>query len=240
MANPYCDAGKNRGQQVHRLFAAIAPRYDFMNDLQSLGLHRLWKTRLVKMSQVQAGQKALDICCGTGDVASALARGGARTIGLDYSREMLLCAAHRTEPASGQLSFVQGDAMIMPFATQVFDVVTISYGLRNLPDVTAALEEIQRVTKPGGKLLILDFGKPENPLWRGLYFAYLRWMLPTLGRCCAGNAAAYGYILESLRHYGAQAGVTAALRQTHWTHLQVVNCLGGAMSIHSGQKPPRN
>jgi demethylmenaquinone methyltransferase / 2-methoxy-6-polyprenyl-1,4-benzoquinol methylase len=240
MANPYFDPGADQSQRVNQLFEGIASRYDLINDLQSLGLHRWWKRRLVKMCRLTATDIALDICCGTGDISWSLAQAGVHTVGLDSSSNMLKFAHQRAAPTSSAPLFIHGDAMKMPFVDACFDVVTISYGLRNLPRADVALKEIRRLVKPGGRLLILDFGKPANPIWRGIYFAYLRWVVPVIGRVICGNAQAYSYILESLRHYGAQTGIAAALNAGHWVNVLVVNCLGGAMSIHYAEKPLRN
>jgi demethylmenaquinone methyltransferase / 2-methoxy-6-polyprenyl-1,4-benzoquinol methylase len=240
MANPDYDPGDDQSQRIGQLFEGIASRYDLINDLQSLGFHRGWKRRLVKLCRLTSTDVALDICCGTGDISWSLAQAGARTVGLDSSPNMLRLASQRTAAGPYVPVFIQGDAMRMPFLDACFDVVTISYGLRNLPRVEAALKEIRRLVKPGGRLLILDFGKPPNPLWRGIYFAYLRWVVPVIGRIFCGNAQAYSYILESLQRYGAQTGVTGALKASHWVNILVVNCLGGAMSIHYAEKPLRN
>ena len=242
VANEYFSPGAQRAEKVGDLFAGIAPRYDFINDLQSFGLHRLWKRRLVQLARVRPGDRALDLCCGTGDVAFALARAGAEVTGLDFSEPMLAVAARRsaTIPHSAfpLPHFQQGDALHTPFADASFDIVTISYGLRNLADFDAGLREMWRVARPGARLLVLDFGKPDNALWRALYFAYLRWGVPLFGRVFCRNAPAYAYIHESLQHYPAQRGVDAKLRELGCARPQLVNLLGGVMSLNVGEKVP--
>ncbi|MBE7500256.1 MAG: bifunctional demethylmenaquinone methyltransferase/2-methoxy-6-polyprenyl-1,4-benzoquinol methylase UbiE [Verrucomicrobiales bacterium] len=240
MANPYYQHGTRRADGVRDLFATIARRYDRLNDLQSLGLHRRWKACLVRLARLGPGQHALDVCCGTGDVAFALASTGARVTGLDFSPAMLdvaraRCLRFRHEPA---ITLVQGDALALPFPEATFDAVTISYGLRNLAHLEAGLAEKHRVTRPGGRVLILDFGHPANPLWRRLYFAYLQVAVPVFGRCFAGSATAYAYILESLRHYPAQQTVAELLRQQGFVHVRITDLLGGAMAIHEAEKRP--
>lgn len=238
MGNRFYEAGEGRAERVNDLFAAIAPRYDLINDLQSFGLHRWWKRRLIQFAAVQPGEAALDLCCGTGDVAFALAEAGARVTGMDFSAPMLAVAEARkvkVGEAAGPV-FVQGDALRTPFPDAHFDVVTISYGLRNLASVDEGLREMWRVLKPGGRLLVLDFGKPDNAAWRGAYFAYLRFAVPVFGRLFCKNAAAYAYILESLQHYPAQRGVDEKLRALGAANARIVNFLGGVMSINVAEK----
>ena len=240
MTNPFYDPGKERAARVSDLFGTIAPRYDLMNDLQSFGLHRWWKRRLIRLADPKPGEQALDVCCGTGDLAFEIARRGARVAGLDFSEGMLRVAEARSrerEQNSRAVGFFRGDAQKIPFRDNSFEVVTVAYGLRNLASWETGLRELARVTKPGGRLLVLEFGKPPNGPWREVYFLYLRLFVPVLGRVFAGSAAAYSYILESLRHYPAQEGVAAKMRELNLQDIEVMNLLGGAMSIHYGRKP---
>jgi demethylmenaquinone methyltransferase/2-methoxy-6-polyprenyl-1,4-benzoquinol methylase len=241
MPNKYYDAGAERAEKVGDLFASIAPRYDLINDLQSFGLHRLWKRRLVKLSAARPGTRALDLCCGTGDVAFALAKCGAEVIGLDFSEPMLQVARTRAEsapPTAAQgPTFLQGDAEQIPFPDESFDIVTVSYGLRNLAIWERGLEEMWRVAKSGGRLLVLDCGKPDHPAWRALYFGYLRMVVPVFGRLFCGDGQAYAYILESLKHYPAQHGVAAKMRDLGCRDVKIIPLLGGVMTINLGVKP---
>ena len=249
MANKFYSTGEQRAAKVHDLFAVIAPRYDLINDLQSFGLHRLWKRRLVELAAVRPGDRALDLCCGTGDIALALAQRGAQVVGLDFTEEMLIIAESRvansqSRVVSGNLQsairnpqFLRGDAQRIPFPEAEFDIVTIGYGLRNLADWETGLEEMARTAKPGARLLVLDFGRPGNWLWRSLYFSYLKLFVPLLGLVFCRNAGAYAYILESLKHYPAQRGVAARMRGLGLTNVRIVNLVGGAMSINYGEKP---
>lgn len=229
----------DRATRVRRLFDAIARRYDRINDLQSAGLHRLWKRRVVKLAGVGPGDRVLDVCCGTGDVAMRLARAGAEVTAVDFSEAMLAVArqrARRWRGVAGRVRFLQADAMRLPFADDAFDAVTIAYGLRNLADWRAGLRELIRVTRPGGRVVILDFGKPGCGWWRRLYFGYLRWIVPLWGSWVAGDRSAYAYILESLEAYPAQPGVARALHELGCEPVEVINLLGGAMSLHRGIK----
>jgi demethylmenaquinone methyltransferase/2-methoxy-6-polyprenyl-1,4-benzoquinol methylase len=247
MANQFYDPGRDRAARVRELFARIAPRYDLVNDLQSFGLHRFWKRSVIRLAEPNPAKVALDLCCGTGDLALALARRGAKVVGLDFSERMLEVALKRnnlrqeSDPGTSQGSttprFVQSDALLTPFPDRSFDIVTIAYGLRNLADLDAGLREMARVAKPGARLLVLDFGKPANVLWRRLYFSYLKLFVPVLGRIFCGNADAYAYILESLKHYPAQVGVAAQMRELGLVDVRVVNFLGGIMSINYAQRP---
>jgi len=243
LTNPFFDVGSQRAAKVQGLFARIAPRYDLINDLQSFGLHRYWKRCLISLAGVQAGVRALDVCCGTGDLALALARRGAEVVGLDFSQPMLEVAQRRrpTPPHDlRNLHFIRADAQRLPFPDNSFDVVTVGYGLRNLASWEAGLGEMQRVARPGGRLLALDFGKPAQALWRSLYFGYLKLFVPWFGRLFFGNASAYAYILQSLKHYPGQQGVAAKMRELGLDTVRVINLVGGAMSINYAEKGRTN
>ena len=241
MSNIFCAPGEQRAVKVNDLFAAIARRYDLLNDLQSFGLHRRWKSRVVELAAVQSGDRALDLCCGTGDLALALARRGAEVTGLDFSPAMLeIAEARRQRNFKSQISnlkFMPGDALQIPFPDAAFDIVTVGYGLRNLTSWEKGLAEMRRVAKPGARLVVLDFGKPANALWRGIYFAHLKCTVPLLGWMFCGNADAYAYILESLKQYPAQPAVAAKMRELKLVNVCVINFLGGAMAINYGEIP---
>ncbi|HUR46365.1 MAG TPA: bifunctional demethylmenaquinone methyltransferase/2-methoxy-6-polyprenyl-1,4-benzoquinol methylase UbiE [Candidatus Saccharimonadales bacterium] len=235
MSNKYYEAGQHRAERVQDLFAAVAPRYDLINDLQSFGLHRWWKRRVIRLADPQPGERALDLCCGTGDVAFALSRRGCDVIGLDFSEPMLAVARLRiTQSAAPR--FLQGDAQSLPFSDNSFDLVTVSYGLRNLSDWKKGLSEMVRVARPGGRLLVLDFGKPDNLAWRRLYFFYLKWFVPIFGKIFCGDSQTHAYIMESLNHYPAQHGVAAAMNEMGCSAVKIVNLLGGVMTINYGKK----
>jgi demethylmenaquinone methyltransferase/2-methoxy-6-polyprenyl-1,4-benzoquinol methylase len=242
VSNVFYTPGEQRAAKVNDLFAAIARRYDLLNDLQSFGLHRRWKRRVVELAAVQSGNRALDLCCGTGDLALALARRGAAVTGLDFSPAMLDVAESRNkipDPKSGARNptFIQDDAQQIPFPDETFDAVTVGYGLRNLTSWEKGLDEMHRVARPGARLVVLDFGKPANALWRAIYFGHLRCSVPLIGRLFCGNADAYAYILESLKHYPAQLAVAEKMRELKLVNVRVINFLGGAMAINYGEKP---
>ena len=239
MSNTFYAPGEQRAAKVNDLFAAIARRYDLLNDLQSFGLHRLWKRRVVNLANVKPGDIALDLCCGTGDIALALAQRGAETIGLDFSEKMLEVAAARQRNFKSQISnlkFLEGDAQQIPFPENSFDIVTVGYGLRNLAGWERGLEEMLRVAKPGGRIVVLEFGKPANLIWRKIYFTHLKCSVPLIGLLFCGNPQAYAYILESLKHYPAQLAVAEKMRGLKLADVRVINLLGGAMAINYAEK----
>jgi demethylmenaquinone methyltransferase/2-methoxy-6-polyprenyl-1,4-benzoquinol methylase len=245
VSNVFYAPGEQRAAKVNDLFAAIARRYDLLNDLQSFGLHRRWKRRVVELAAVQSGNRALDLCCGTGDLALALARRGVEVTGFDFSQAMLeIAETRRRKNFKPQISnlksnpqFIRGDAQQIPFPDASFDIVTVGYGLRNLTSWEKGLDEMHRVARPGARLVALDFGKPANALWRAIYFGHLRCSVPLIGRLFCGNADAYAYILESLKHYPAQQAVAAKMRELKLANVRVINFLGGAMAINYGEKP---
>jgi len=245
VSNAFYAPGEPRAAKVNDLFAAIARRYDLLNDLQSFGLHRRWKRRVAKLAAAAPGTRALDLCCGTGDIAFALARRGAETTGLDFSDKMLEVAVARSRKqkastSSSQLAtpkFIQGDAQQLPFPDNSFDIVTVGYGLRNLASWERGLDEMFRVARPGARIIVLDFGKPPNSLWRKIYFTHLKISVPLIGWLFCGNAQAYAYILESLKHYPAQLAVAEKMRALKLANVRVINLLGGAMAINYGEKP---
>lgn len=194
-------------QYVRTLFATIADRYDLITALLSYGQDARWKRRLVAMANVRPGERALDLAAGTGDIAFGVAARGANTIGLDITHRMLQLAAAK----SNAVSFVTGDMHSLPFMPASFDLVTTGYGLRNVPDLDAAIGEIARVLKPGGRLLSLDFNRPEHPIVRAAYLAYLTIVGSSLGWILHRDPDTYRYIPASIRRYPGARGVAARL-----------------------------
>ena len=239
MSNIFYAPGEQHAAKVNDLFGAIARRYDLLNDLQSFGLHRRWKRQVVRLAAGKPGDRVLDVCCGTGDLALAMAERGLDVIGLDFSRAMLEVAKKRRQkkPGDPNPKFIEGDAHQIPFPDASFDVITVGYGLRNLTSWETGLAEMNRVAKRGARLVVLDFGKPANRVWRRFYFAHLRMIVPLLGLIFCSNARAYAYILESLKHYPAQNGVASKMQDLKLTNVRIINLLGGAMAINYGEKP---
>ena len=232
----YYRPGLERASKVEELFSHIAPRYDLINDLQSAGLHRIWKRRLVRLAEVPAGGRALDLCCGTGDVVRTLARtypGAALIAGLDFAMPMLRIAVLRSASrrAAPKLLYLRGDALEIPLRDASFDRITISYGLRNVADIDACLAEVRRVLKPGGSFLVLDFGKPPNRFVSSLYFAYLRAAVPLFGRIFFGDPDTHGYIYDSLLRFPSQEETAQRLRANGFARVRVENPFLGIMGI---------
>jgi ubiquinone/menaquinone biosynthesis methyltransferase len=244
--NKFLAYDESRADRVETLFSRIAPKYDLINDLQSFWLHRAWKHKLINLARFGPGQRGLDLCCGTGDLALGLRRcaiDDVEVVGLDFSAPMLEIARRRAQ--GDGLWWLRGDALRLPFPSSTFDVVTMGYGLRNVADINDSLAEIRRVLRPGGRLLVLDFGKPDNPVVRGLYLWHLRTLPPLLGKLLCGDSETHSYIYASLTAYPGQRGVEARMRTGGWKNVRVHNLLGGIMGINYGEtevtppNPPR-
>ena len=243
MSSSYYTPGKERASKVCQLFQRIAGRYDLINDIQSLGMHRLWKRSLVRRaaSHSSAGNQypalALDLCCGTGDIALALARHGFQVHGVDFSEKMLEIARERTPGAlAGRIRWSCQDVLALSEPDGSYDLITCAYGLRNLADIPAAIALMLRLLKPGGQLLILEFGKPENPLLKALFRLYLKTVVPLFGLIFCRDARAYSYILDSLDHYPAQRGIDELLRRQGFIQTSWQNIIGGTMSLSTAFK----
>jgi demethylmenaquinone methyltransferase/2-methoxy-6-polyprenyl-1,4-benzoquinol methylase len=223
---------------VRRLFSTIADRYDFITRFLSFGMDQRWKARLVKASGAGRDVRALDLACGTGDIAFALAARGAGVVGLDVTHRMLQLARAKM-PAARDVRFLQGDMMALPFADAAFDLVTTGYGIRNVPRIDPALAEIRRVLRPGGRVLSLDFNRPEHPLMRRVYLTYLSIVGATLGWMLHRDPDTYRYIPESIRRYPGARGVAALMERHGFVECRAEPLLGGLMAINSGVVPPR-
>lgn len=219
-----------------RLFATIAARYDLITRLLSGGLDQRWKRRLVDETLAIPGARALDLACGTGDVARRLAAKGATVIGLDLTPAMLAIA--RTKPSAAGIRWVCGDMTTLPFMSGSVDVVTTSYGLRNVPDLTRTLAEVHRVLSGDGCLASLDFNRPSSSIVRGVYLAYLTAVGSTLGWLLHRDPDTYRYIPASIRRYPGAAGVARLMEEAGFVNVRVVPVLGGLMTIHLATKRP--
>jgi ubiquinone/menaquinone biosynthesis methyltransferase len=222
------DSPEAKRRHVRRLFATIADRYDLITAVLSYGQDARWKRKLVSLADVRPGERALDLATGTGDIAFAVAARGARTVGLDITHRMLQLARKKGKT----VSFMTGDMTNLPFASASFALVTTGYGLRNVPDLDAAIDEIARVLKPGGRLLSLDFNKPENPLIRAVYLAYLTMVGSTLGWILHRDPDTYRYIPASIRRYPGARGVADRLAARGFDRVTILPLLFGLMSLH--------
>ena len=228
-------------QYVRALFATIADRYDLVTAILSYGQDARWKAKLAALANVRPGERALDLAAGTGDIAFAIAARGAKTIGLDITHRMLQLA-HRRQAHGGQalrpkqVEFVTGDMTSLPFGAASFDLVTTGYGLRNVPDLAAAVDEIARVLRPGGRLLSLDFNRPENATVRAAYLAYLSVVGSTLGWILHRDPDTYRYIPASIRRYPGARGVADLLTARGFDRVSVIPLLFGLMSLHLAER----
>lgn len=231
---------EGKKQYVRRLFATIAPRYDFITGFLSYGQDRRWKARLIRLACLERTDCVLDLACGTGDLALAAVVASQRVVGLDVTHRMLQLAQRRAGPADAghHVNFVTGDMLALPFPDRSFTVVTIGYGLRNVPDLQKSLTEIRRVLAPGGRVLSLDFNRPSNGIVRAAYLAYLTIVGGALGWVLHRDPDTYRYIPESIRRYPGAAGVAELMDQSGFTEVRVVPVLWGLMAIHAASVPP--
>ena len=221
-------------RHVRQLFAAIADRYDLVTRVLSCGQDTRWKDRLARAVAPRAGERALDLACGTGDIAFRLAGSGTRVCGLDITPRMLQLA--RDKSTAGACTWTTGDMTALPFADATFDIVTTGYGLRNVPDLDAAVAEIVRVLRPGGRFASLDFNRPESPAIRAVYLSYLELVGGTLGWALHGEPDAYRYIPASIRRYPGARGVATRLIAAGLCDVSIFRLLGGLMSLHVGTR----
>ena len=230
-------AGKQR--YVRQLFGTIADRYDFITRVLSYGQDGRWKRRLIRLAALRPSDRVLDLACGTGDLTLAAAPHVRRAVGLDVTFRMVQLAQEKEtwsdfpkSEKSDQVSFLTGDMLALPFADGSFDVVTTGYGLRNVPDLAHALAEIARVLTPEGRLLSLDFNRPENPLVRSAYLAYLTVVGSALGTALHGDPDTYRYIPASIRLYPGATAVGVMMQRHGFANVDVLPVLGGLMAIH--------
>jgi len=226
----------DKARRVGEVFDRVADRYDLMNDLMSLGLHRAWKAFAVGIARPRAGERILDIAAGSGDLARALAKrvGPTGEVWLtDINRRMLERGRDRLLDAGLLAPAVQCDGERLPFADSSFDCVTVAFGLRNMTRKDAALAEMRRVLKPGGRLVVLEFSRVWQPLERA-YDVYSFKVLPWLGERVAGDAAAYRYLAESIRMHPDQATLAAMMHTAGLERVEVFNLAAGVVAVHRG------
>lgn len=223
---------------ARRLFATIADRYDLITILLSFGLDRRWKQRVVDLAAPATGARGLDLASGTGDLAFALQSRGVSVTGLDVTHRMLQLARNKAgHPGAGKSPFfVTGDMCALPFPNAHFDIVTTGYGLRNVPDLTIAVDEIYRVLRPGGTLVSLDFNRPESAIVRAVYLGYLWIVGGALGWVLHRDPDTYRYIPASIRRYPGAARVAALMRSQGFSDAEWMPVLGGLMAIHVARK----
>jgi demethylmenaquinone methyltransferase/2-methoxy-6-polyprenyl-1,4-benzoquinol methylase len=247
--NKYLSYGPDRAPRVREMFSRLAWRYDLVNDVMSFGLHRRWKRQTVDIAtRGKTAPRVLDLCCGSGDLCFlAEVRGAGTVVGVDFTLPMLAVARRRQrervrrkpeprrENTRRRPHFIQADALALPFPDASFDAITISYGLRNIADVPRAIAEMRRVLAPGGRAVVLDFGKPDNWIVGGLYGGFLGTMMPAIGWLFHGDPETYLYIPASLVRFPAQRGIKALMREAGFSSVRYENRLLGTMGINVGE-----
>ncbi len=229
------NSAEDHARRVRDMFARISPRYDLLNHLLSVNIDRRWRRRVVeKLGPLVAHEsRILDVACGTGDLSIALFENiGAGVTGLDFCRPMLERAA-RKQP---RIAFVEGDALRLPFDEGVFDAVTIAFGLRNLSSVERGLSELQRVLKPDGWAVILEFSKPVVPGFRSLAVAYCTRLLPRIGGLISGSRSAYEYLPDSVARFPDQETLSAMMSDAGFADVGFENLTGGVAALHTGRR----
>ena len=227
---------QDKSQRVRNVFDSVAPKYDVMNDLMSLGLHRAWKAYTVLVANVREGQQVLDIAGGTGDLALAFAPKvgpAGRVVHTDINEAMLREGRNRLLDAGVSLPTLVCDAEHLPFSDASFDIVSVAFGLRNMTHKDIALREMCRVLKPGGKLLVLEFSKVARPLAK-LYDWYSFKVLPKIGKLVTNDDTSYQYLAESIRMHPDQEELKALMQNTGFGHVDYHNLSGGVVALHVG------
>lgn len=232
---------EEKAGRVAGVFHSVAARYDLMNDLMSGGIHRIWKQFTIELSGVRSGNDVLDIAGGTGDLTAKFSRlvgKGGRVVLADINDSMLKIGRDRliNKGLVNNINYVQADAQYLPFPDNSFDCLTIAFGLRNVTDKEMALRSMLRVLKPGGRLLVLEFSKPQNPLLEKVYDAYSFRLLPAMGKLVTGDADSYRYLAESIRMHPDQEALKQMMTDAGFAECKFYNMTGGIVAIHKGIK----
>ena len=230
--SPRADLNKDP-KEIASMFDSLASRYDVMDALMTGGLDRVWMTALRKAVAPHPGERILDLAAGTGASSAALAKGGAEVVACDLSEGMIEVGRERHP----EIEFVHGNAMDLDFEDGSFDAVTISWGLRNIPDPQLALREMARVVRPRGRLVVLEFSTPPNGAWRALYHFYLRHLIPFWGGLVTGDKDGFVYLAKSIRAFPDQEGLAEMMREAGFTDVTWKNYTGGIAAVHVAKKP---
>jgi demethylmenaquinone methyltransferase/2-methoxy-6-polyprenyl-1,4-benzoquinol methylase len=218
--------------EVAAMFDGVAKRYDLVNDLLSLGQTKAWRRATTAIIAPKPGMKILDLAAGTGSSSEPLAAAGAEVIPADFS-EGMLAAGRKARP---HLAFTKADALNLPFEADTFDVVTISFGLRNTADIDKALSQMRKVTKPGGHLVVVEFSHPVWRPFRTIYTNYLMRLLPIIARITSSNPDAYVYLAQSIRAWPDQSALACRIEAAGWSNVGWTNLTGGVVAVHRAVK----
>ena len=230
--SPRADLNKDP-KEIASMFDSLASRYDVMDALMTGGLDRVWMTALRKAVAPHPGERILDLAAGTGASSAALAKGGAEVVACDLSEGMIEVGRERHP----EIEFVHGNAMDLDFEDGSFDAVTISWGLRNIPDPQLALREMARVVRPRGRLVVLEFSTPPSRVFRGMYNVYQSTVMPALARLASTNDGAYDYLVESICAWPAQEELGRMIAANGWSEVEYRNLTGGIACMHRAVKP---
>ncbi|WP_026976037.1 demethylmenaquinone methyltransferase [Alicyclobacillus contaminans] len=231
-----------KAAHVQRVFSQIAKHYDVMNSVLSFYQHKLWRRFAMRHVGLEVGGTALDVACGTGDWTLALAKRTGptgRVVGIDFCQEMLDVAKNKVDKRGWNgrpIELMNGDAMALPFEANSFDVATIGFALRNVPDILTVLREMTRVVRQGGKVVSLELSKPEFPPFRALYYLYFNHLLPWIGAAAVKKKEPYAWLPESLRNFPDRKGLEALFREAGLKHVRSYPLTGGIAALHVGTK----
>jgi len=232
---------QSKEERVHEVFESISGKYDFMNSVISFQRHIAWRRDTMKRMQVQKGQTALDVCCGTADWTIALAEAvgpDGKVYGLDFSQNMLQIGQEKVQTQNlQQVQLIHGNAMELPFDDNSFDHVTIGFGLRNVPDYLQVLSEMARVAKPGGQVVCLETSQPTLPVFRQFYYLYFGYIMPVLGKLLAKSYQQYSWLQESARDFPGRRELADMFRKAGLVQIEVRAYTGGVAAMHLGHKP---
>ncbi|MBX7139247.1 MAG: ubiquinone/menaquinone biosynthesis methyltransferase [Oligoflexia bacterium] len=219
---------------VREMFGSIADRYDLANTVLSGGIHHLWRRKLLRAARREQVTSALDLCTGTADLAALLEPWCTKVIGADFCLPMLRRGKHKLRHATSAL--LQGDALKLPFRDCCFDLVTVAFGVRNFEDTEAGLTEIARVLRPGGRLLVLEFGQPALPLWSKIYNLYAQKVLPLIGGAVSGNRAAYSYLQRTSAEFPCRSQFVELLRRSGFGEAHFTALTGGIAYLYEARR----
>ena len=232
-----------KADDVRTMFDRIAGRYDLMNRVMTMGIDKRWRAAAIRAAKVDPSTRALDVCCGTGDISFLLAEAGAEHVtGTDFSPNMLEQArkrqsGHRDPAASRRVEFVEGDAMALPFEDDSFDVVTVSFGVRNVEVLSTAFEEFARVARPGARIVCLEITRPKSKLANGFYDVWFDRVVPLLGAIVSRDKAAYTYLPESTKQFPRPPKLAEIMRDAGIADVTWRRFGGGIVALHSGAMP---